>query len=294
MAPRRRSEVFRLGIGVVALATLVATLGRLNLAAADWWLIVSLAAAGILALEFPLHISLSVKVSVASAVFFAAVLLLPVWQSAALVGALQAADICVAAFRKIRRTRERPPRAVAINVLFNGGQAYLAGLLGALLLASDGVSARTGLARLPLAPPAGGDAPRRDARDGAHGGRGRPARPVHLQSLAAGRDLHARDRAQTWLQRERDRGARARGQGPRHRQDPHSRQHPSETERAHAWRAADHGDPPAPGLRDPAPVLGVREDPRPGAHPPRAVRRMRLPERERRPAPDDDRPGHPG
>ena len=146
MAPRRRSELFRLGIGVVALATLVATVGRLNLATADWWLIVSLAAAGILALEFPLHISLSVKVSVASAVFFAAVLLLPVWQAAALVGALQAADICVAAFRKIRRTRERPPRAVAINVLFNGGQAYLAGLLGALLLASEGVSARTGLA----------------------------------------------------------------------------------------------------------------------------------------------------
>src|SRR5207237_9142822 len=146
MAPRRRSELFRLGIGVVALAILVATVGRLNLATADWWLIVSLAAAGILALEFPLHISLSVKVSVASAVFFAAVLLLPVWQAAALVGALQAADICVAAFRKIRRTRERPPRAVAINVLFNGGQPYLAGLLGACRLASEGVSARTGLA----------------------------------------------------------------------------------------------------------------------------------------------------
>ena len=146
MAPRRRSELFRLGIGLIALVTFVATLGRWGLASAEWWLIVSLAAAGILALEFPLHISLSVKVSVASGVFFAAVLLLPVWQAAALVGVLQAVDICVAAFRKIRRTGERPPRAVAINVLFNGGQAYLAAALGGLLLLAGGVSARSGLA----------------------------------------------------------------------------------------------------------------------------------------------------
>src|SRR5689334_15841896 len=145
MARRRRSELFRLGIGLVALATFVAMLGRLNLAGADWWLIASLAAAGILALEFPLHISLSVKVSVASAVFFAAVLLLPVWQAALLVGLLQAVDICVAAYRKIRRTHERPPVAVAINVLFNGGQAYLAAALGGELLAAGGVSARNGL-----------------------------------------------------------------------------------------------------------------------------------------------------
>src|SRR5438045_4320008 len=147
MAPRRRSEVFRLGIGVVALATLVATLGRLNLAAADWWLIVSLAAAGILALEFPLHISLSVKVSVASAVFFAAVLLLPVWQAAALVGGLQAVDIGLAAFRKVRATRQAPPlRAIGINIIFNGGQAYFSALAAGAVLAAGGVSARSGLA----------------------------------------------------------------------------------------------------------------------------------------------------
>ncbi len=146
MAPRRRSELFRLGIGLVALGTFAATLGRWSPASAEWWLIASLAAAGILALEFPLHISLSVKVSVASAVFFAAVLLLPVWEAAALVGALQAVDICVAAYRKIRRTGERPPRAVAINVLFNGAQAYLAAALGGLLLLAGGVSARSGLA----------------------------------------------------------------------------------------------------------------------------------------------------
>src|SRR5215470_7818606 len=100
MTGRRQSELFRLGVGFVALAAFAVTLGRLGLARADWWLIFSLAAAGILALEFPLQISLSVKVSVASAVFFAGVLLLPVWQAAALVGVMQAVDICVAAYRK--------------------------------------------------------------------------------------------------------------------------------------------------------------------------------------------------
>src|SRR5690348_7135225 len=129
MAPRRRSELFRLTIGIVAFAAFLATLGRVGMGGVDWWLVVSLAAAGILALEFPLHISLSVKVSVASAVFFAAVLLLPVLLAAALVGGLQALDICIAAFRKVRATREQPPlRAIAINVLFNGGQAYLSAL----------------------------------------------------------------------------------------------------------------------------------------------------------------------
>ena len=124
-------------------AILVATAGRLAVRPEDWLLIVSVAAAGILALEFPLHISLSEKVSVASAVFFAGVLLLPVWQAAALVGALQATDICLVAFRKVRSTRERPPmRAIAISVLFNGGQAYLSTLAAGLVLAVGGVSAR--------------------------------------------------------------------------------------------------------------------------------------------------------
>ena len=145
MAPRQRSELYRVGVGLVAVAIFVATVGRLLSSGLDWWLVVSLSAAGLLALEFPLHISLSVKVSVASAVFFASVLLLPVWQAAALVAALQALDICVAAFRKIRRTRERPPlRAIGVNLVFNGGQAYLAALLGGLLLQSAGVSAHAG------------------------------------------------------------------------------------------------------------------------------------------------------
>jgi len=106
-----------------------------------------LALAGILALEFPLHASINEKLSVASAVFFAAVLLLPMWQAAALVGGLQAADLCLAAVRRTVATHETPPlRAVGINVLFNGAQAYLSALAAGGLLAAGGVSARNGLA----------------------------------------------------------------------------------------------------------------------------------------------------
>ena len=147
MSPRRRSELFRLAVGLTAVGTLAATGGRLEVESADWWLIASVAVTAILALEFPLHINISAKVSVASAVFFAAVLLLPVWQAAALVGGLQAVDIGLAAVRKVRATRQRPPLgAIAINVIFNGGQAYLSALAAGAVLAAGGVSARSGLA----------------------------------------------------------------------------------------------------------------------------------------------------
>ena len=146
MSPRRRSELYRLGVGAVGVAILVATAGRLAVRPEDWLLIVSVAAAGILALEFPLQISLSEKVSVASAVFFAALLLLPVWQAAALIGSLQAIDIGLVAFRKVRATHERPPvRAIAISVLFNGGQAYISALAAGLVLAAAGVTVPVGV-----------------------------------------------------------------------------------------------------------------------------------------------------
>src|SRR5207245_10435469 len=74
------------------------------------------------------------------------VLLLPLWQAAALVGVLHALDICIAAFRKVRATKERPPlRAVASSIVFNGGQAYLSTLAAAFVLSIAGVSAKAGL-----------------------------------------------------------------------------------------------------------------------------------------------------
>ena len=147
MSPRRRSELFRLAVALAATGTLAAGRGRLVAEPVDWWLVVSLAVTAILALEFPLHINISAKVSVASAVFFAAVLLLPVWQAATLVGGLQAVDIGLAAFRKVRATRQAPPlRAIGINIIFNGGQAYFSALAAGAVLAAGGVSARSGLA----------------------------------------------------------------------------------------------------------------------------------------------------
>ena len=147
MTPRRRSEVYRLAVGLAGVGIFAANLGRLPGAHVDWSLIVSLAVAGILALEFPLHVNLTEKVSVATAVFFAAVLLLPAWEAAALVGSLQALDLAIGAARKIRATRQKAPvRAIAISLVFNGGQAYLSALASGLILAAGGVSAGTGLA----------------------------------------------------------------------------------------------------------------------------------------------------
>ena len=146
MTPRQRSELYRVGVGAAAVATFAATAPRLGGERPDWWLVAALAVAGILALEFPLHVNISEKVSVATAVFFAAVLLLPLWQAAALVGVLQALDICIAALRKVRATKERPPlRAVASSIVFNGGQAYLSTLAAAFVLSIAGVSAKAGL-----------------------------------------------------------------------------------------------------------------------------------------------------
>ena len=143
MSPRRRSELFRIAVGVVATVVAAASVPpMLAEPRPNWWLVTSLALTALLALEFPLHINVNTKVSVASSVFFAAVLLLPVWQAAALVGSLQAADICIAAVRKIRATREQPPmRAIAVNVVFNGGQAYLAALAAGIVLALSGAGA---------------------------------------------------------------------------------------------------------------------------------------------------------
>src|SRR5206468_10914136 len=47
---------------------------------------------------------------------------------------------------KVRATRERPPlRAIGINIVFNGGQAYFAALAAGAMLSIGGVSARSGL-----------------------------------------------------------------------------------------------------------------------------------------------------
>ena len=77
-----------------------------------------------------------------TAVTFATVLLLPVWQAAAIVGATIAVNVVIASFRRASTTREKPPLGtIALLLLFNGGQGYLSILAAGLVLSSAGTSA---------------------------------------------------------------------------------------------------------------------------------------------------------
>ena len=146
MAPRRRSELYRLTVGIASASLCVAMAGRLGEARPDWTLAALIAVGGILALQFPLHLSLSEKVSVASAVFFAAALLMQVWQASLLVAGVMAVDSVASAVRRFAATREKPPLGViGLSVLFNAGQGYLSVLCAGLVLAAFGVSARGGI-----------------------------------------------------------------------------------------------------------------------------------------------------
>lgn len=146
MAPRRRSELYRLAVGLVAGAIFLATLGRLLSARPDWWLAASLGVAGLLALRFPLQVSLTEWFSVASAVFFAASLLMPVTEAAALAAATMIADKAITAVRKVAISKEKPPVGViALSLLFNAGQLYLAVTAAGVILAAAGVSVARGL-----------------------------------------------------------------------------------------------------------------------------------------------------
>lgn len=146
MTPRRRSELYRLGVGLAALGILAAGARPLAAAPIDLGVAAPLFVAGVLALQFPVHINLSQKLSVASAVFIAVALLLPAWQAAALVSATSAADTVISAAKRSVRTREKPPWAVVgLSVLFNSGQLFITVLAAAAVLSAAHVSARAEL-----------------------------------------------------------------------------------------------------------------------------------------------------
>jgi putative nucleotidyltransferase with HDIG domain len=150
LAPRRRSELYRLAVGLAAAAIFAATFRELGATAADPWIVASLALGGLLALQFPLQVSLSEKVSVATAVFFAAVLLLPAAQAAALVGAIAGADTAISAGRRVVRKRERPPLGVvSLSLVFNAAQLYLSAFAAGLVLLAAGVTADGGIKSAP-------------------------------------------------------------------------------------------------------------------------------------------------
>src|SRR5258708_25935299 len=100
-----------MAVGLGAAGLFVIGLPHFGFRAVEWWLVASLLVAGVLARRFPLRISLGQKVSVDSAVFFAAVLLLPAWQAASMVAATQAIDRVIAAPRQKRATNQKQPFA---------------------------------------------------------------------------------------------------------------------------------------------------------------------------------------
>src|SRR6202166_5003387 len=152
MAPRRLVELYRLAVVLGALGLFVAGLPRFGVRPIDWWLVVSLLVAVVLAHQFPLRISLSQKVSVDSAVFFAAVLLLPPWHAAAVVAATQGIDVVIAASRKMRVSKEKLPMGeVGWSLLFNAGQLYIASLVAALCLGLGGVTAHSAITNTAVA-----------------------------------------------------------------------------------------------------------------------------------------------
>src|ERR1700682_1194652 len=130
MAPRQRYEVYRLAVICGAVGLFVAALPRVTGGQKlEWGLISCLLLAGVLAQQFMLHISLRQKVSVDSAVFFAAILLLPAWQAAAVVAVTQAMDVVIAAWRRMRAIREKPPVGeIGLSLLFNSAQLYISTL----------------------------------------------------------------------------------------------------------------------------------------------------------------------
>jgi putative nucleotidyltransferase with HDIG domain len=158
MAPRQRYELYRLAVICGAAGLSVAGLPRLTGGRpVEWGLVAFLLVAGVLAQQFMLHISLRQKVSVDSAVFFAAILLLPPWQAAAVVAVTQAMDVVIAAWRRMRAIREKPPVGeIGLSLLFNSAQLYISTLAAALLLALAGVSGRGPLTGTAVAGAVGG------------------------------------------------------------------------------------------------------------------------------------------
>src|ERR1700682_2247594 len=102
MAPRQRYEVYRLAVICAATGLFVAGLPRLVRGdTVEWGLVAFLLVAGVLAQQFLLQISLSQRVSVDSAVFFAALLVLPAWQAAAVVAVTQAIGVVIGTWRRL-------------------------------------------------------------------------------------------------------------------------------------------------------------------------------------------------
>ncbi len=145
MAPRL--ELYRAAVVVTALVAAAAGSAFQPGHHIEWAELALIVVLGTAAEQFPLHVSLTTKVSAAAAVFFAAVLILPALQAAAAVAAADVASTLISVSLRTRAARRAPPfHRVAATLAFNAASSYLAVLAGAAVLALSGYRIADGLA----------------------------------------------------------------------------------------------------------------------------------------------------
>jgi putative nucleotidyltransferase with HDIG domain len=143
MSRRLRLEGFRTAVVLTAAGIALLRLRGLE-RPVDATIPLLLFALGVLAIQFPLRVSLINKLSVADAVFFTEALVLSPMQAATLAAITQAASSAVSIGRKWRADRKAPPFGVALpTVVFNVSQLFVAEWCSGHVLGLDRVSARS-------------------------------------------------------------------------------------------------------------------------------------------------------
>jgi putative nucleotidyltransferase with HDIG domain len=132
---RPRVDLYRLGVVGAALAALLLESGHLWQESPSWLLAAGFVVAGATALQFPLSLSLTNRVTVASAVFFAGLLTLSPLVAAVAAGGASALDAILSVSRLLRSRRSRPqPSVVLLALSFNAALAFLCVLIPASVL----------------------------------------------------------------------------------------------------------------------------------------------------------------
>jgi len=128
------ADLYRLGVAVAGIAVLAAIAPGLPGGGGAWVAAAAFALAGLASLQFPLSLSLTNRVTVASSVFFAALLVLPPALAALVAGSAFALDSAVSVTRRIRSPQPRPPAMViGLALCFNSAVAVLSVSIPALL-----------------------------------------------------------------------------------------------------------------------------------------------------------------
>ena len=136
MGRRSRADLYRLGVIVcAALVILALRAGQLPHDPALWLRTAAFTLAGAAALQFPLNLSLTNRVTVAAAVFFAGMLILPPFPAALAAGGAEAFASVVSVTQRLRSRLPRPQASVvALALGFNAALAFLCVVVPAVLL----------------------------------------------------------------------------------------------------------------------------------------------------------------